>query len=134
MAPITLILLGFSRHRTHRGEEACAEICCEGLAEMVTEADKSLDLLSAGRGPRRASVVPSTSEGLRNRRRCSCHQKASRLETQEEPEKTRVLAVPSGKSPLLLCLSLLSRSSTDWTRPTRVGEGHLLYSGFQLTC
>lgn len=48
--------------------------------------------------------------------------------------KTCALVVPSGRSSLLLCLSVLFGSSTDWVRPTFIGEGHRLYSVNQLKC
>lgn len=61
------------------------EIYCEELANVVMEADKSQDPPSASWSPRRASALPSKARGLQTRRGHSSSQKASRLETQEEP-------------------------------------------------
>lgn len=41
-------LRGSPENRTQRREEIHTEIYCEGLANVVTEADKSRDLRSAG--------------------------------------------------------------------------------------
>jgi len=122
------------RNRTSR-RHIPKEIYYKELAHTIMEADKSQDLQSANQ----------THES----RWHSSSPKTSRSETEEEPKlqfksegrknKTEQnkkngcpspMAVRQEEFPLTLGkvnLSILFKPSTDWMRPTHIGEGSLLY-------
>lgn len=84
-------------------------------------------------------------KGLRTRRAdgVSSSPKVSGLKSQEEADVQLDLKVGTDRCAslkvgrqkvLLLCLFVLCKTSTDWTRPTHFRENNLLYSVCQFGC
>lgn len=95
---------------------------------MVIEAEKSQD------GSQQAELVVPL------RWKASWDQEGLRFQWEPKDRKRRLSQIRwSGRRKLPLCqgrvvLLVLFRLSTHWTRPTHIGEGHLLYSVRRLKC
>lgn len=99
------------------------------LMHVITETDKSLDLLLASWRPRRAGGVGLIRMPTDSRlRKSQCFSSSLKVEKKKRSPSSK--AVMQKEFPLIqerLHIFDLFRPSTDWVRPTYIREGNLLY-------